>query len=104
MAEIPETGFIRLTAPAKTKVTPVQKAALIRRGNQLFGEGKITLAQKMFLTLGYSDGIIRCGDYHYKKADYWEAFRMYKLAPAPQQLAELTARMADVVREWLNDD
>ncbi len=103
MAEIPKEGFIKIVAPAPTKVDPARKAALIRKGTQLFNEGEIETARKIFLTLGYTDGIIRVGDHFYKKCDYFEAYKLYALAPAPERQQELIGRMAGVVREWLSE-
>jgi hypothetical protein len=104
MAEMPREGFLKVVAPARTQVRPDQKAALIRKANQLFNEGNIATAKKIFLTLGYSDGIIRAGDYYYKKADYWEAYRMYSLAPSKDRVDFLIERMAGVIREWMKDE
>lgn len=104
MAEMPREGFLKVVAPAKTAIDSTQKAALIRKANQLFNEGNVSTAKKIFLTLGYSDGIIRAGDHHYKKAEYWEAYRLYSLAPSKEKMNFLIGRMADVIREWMKDD
>lgn len=106
MAEMPKDGFLKVVAPKKTEIDPSRKAALIRKGNQLFNSGKsadILTAKKIFLTLGYTDGIIRVGDYHYKECEFWEAYRLYSLAPAPEKVSYLIERMAGVVREWINE-
>ena len=103
MAEMPRDGFLKVVAPAKTDVDPSRKAALIRKGNMLFNSGDVETAKKIFLTLGYTDGIIRVGDYHYKKTDYFEAYKLYSLAPAPERQAEMIEKMADVVREWITE-
>lgn len=106
MAEMPKDGFLKVVAPDKTAVDPSKKAALIRKGNQLFNSGKsgdILTAKKIFLTLGYTDGIIRAGDYYYKKSDFFEAYRLYSLAPAPEKVSYMIERMAGVVREWINE-
>lgn len=106
MAEMPKEGFLKVVAPEKTEIDPSKKAALIRKGNQLFNSGdssNILTAKKIFLTLGYTDGIIRVGDYHYSKSDFWEAYRLYTLAPAPEKLNYMVERMAGVVREWINE-
>ena len=103
MAEMPKEGFLKVVAPAKTEVDPARKAALIRKGNQLFNDGDIETARKIFLTLGYTDGISRVGDHYYRKNNYFEAYRLYSLAPAPEKQQELIGRMAGVVREWLNE-
>jgi len=103
MAEIPKEGFIKITAPDRAAVNSAQKAALIRRGNQLFNKGDIRMAKKIFLSLGYTDGIIRSGDFYYKKADYWEAYRLYSLAPAPDRIEYFAKRMAKIVHNWINE-
>jgi len=103
MAEIPKEGFIKTTAPKRAAVDSAQKAALIRKGNQLFNKGDIGMAKKIFLSLGYTDGIIRSGNFYYKKADYWEAYRLYSLAPAPDRIESLARRMAEIVRGWINE-
>ena len=104
MAQMSREGFLKVTAPARTEVESSRKAALIRKANQLFNEGNITTAKKIFLTLGYSDGIIRAGDYHYKKAEFWEAYRLYSLAPSQSRMDFLIERMASVIREWMKDE
>lgn len=104
MAQMPREGFLKVTVPAKTVVESSKKAALIRKANQLFNEGNITTAEKIFLTLGYSDGIIRAGDHHYKKAEYWEAYKLYSLAPSQSRMDFLIERMASVIREWMKDE
>ena len=100
---MPKQGFLKIVAPERPAVDPVRKAALIRKGNQLFNDGEVDTAKKIFLTLGYSDGITRVGDYHYKKNDYWEAYRLYSLAPAPDRIEAMAQRMAGVLREWLQE-
>lgn len=101
MAQMPREGFLKVVAPAKTEVDSSRKAALIRKGNQLFNSGDVETARKIFLTLGYTDGIVRVGDHYYKKADYFEAYRLYSIAPAPEKQAQLVRQMSGVIRQWL---
>jgi len=103
MAEMPKDGFLKVVKPQKTEVDSAKKAALIRKGNELFNGGDILTAKKIFLTLGYTDGLIRVGDYYYKKCDYWEAYRLYSIAPAPGKVSQLIERMAGDVREWISE-
>ncbi|OQX29419.1 MAG: hypothetical protein B0D92_03790 [Spirochaeta sp. LUC14_002_19_P3] len=103
MAEIPKQGFIKLTAPRQPELSSQDRAALVRKGNQLFNSGDIETAQKVFLSVGYSDGIIRVGDYHYKQGNYMEAFRMYKIAPAPEKAAWMIDTMAEIIKEWMEE-
>ena len=72
--------FIKVTENALTPLSSEQKAVLNRRGNQLFNEGFINEAQRIFITTGYSDGLTRVGDYYAAKNNTLEALRMYCLA------------------------
>ena len=72
--------FIKVTENALTPLSSEQKVVLNRRGNQLFNEGFINDAQRIFITTGYSDGLTRVGDYYAAKNNTLEALRMYCLA------------------------
>ena len=72
--------FIKVTENALTPLSSEQKVVLNRRGNQLFNEGFINEAQRIFITTGYSDGLTRVGDYYAEKNNTLEALRMYCLA------------------------
>jgi len=76
--------------------------ALIRKGNELFNSGDIDTAKKIFPTCGDTDGIIRAGDNCYRNADYWEAYRLYTLAPAPERVKLLIKKMAQVIQNWIH--
>ena len=95
-----EKGFIRITNPRVEGLTGEQRTALIRRGNELFNSGKLEQAKKIFLTTGYSDGIIRIAD-SYVKTDPLEALRLYKIAPADEKADRLLEKMAGVIRKWI---
>lgn len=99
----PKEGFLKIVAPEKPVVDSVRKAALIRKGNQRFNDGDISTAEKIFITVGYTDGIIRVGDYYYKQGEVLEAFRLFRMAPAPERVAEMIGSMAAVVRNWLEE-
>ncbi len=103
MARILQEGFIKTVRPKTIQVKSSEKAALIRKGNQLLNSGDVEMARKIFLSLGYSDGIIRIGDYYYNNADYAEAWRMYKIAPAPDKAAQMTELMANILVKWMED-
>ena len=72
--------FIKVTENALTPLSSEQKVVLNRRGNQLFNEGFVHEAQRIFITTGYSDGLTRVGDYYAAKNNTLEALRMYCLA------------------------
>lgn len=101
MAEMPREGFLKTTAPPRPSLSSAQRAALIRKANELFNAGGIAAARRVFVTLGYTDGMIRLGDHYYRNADFFEAYRMYRLAPSPEKCSYMIERMASVVREWI---
>ena len=101
---IPREGFIKITRSANSALTREQRTALIRKGNQMFNEGKYEVAKRIFITTGYSDGLTRLGDYHYKRKEVMEAYRMYRLAPNTPVVEEMTEKMAMIVRSWLKDN
>lgn len=96
----PHPGFQKVS---QAPVSSQQRAVLIRRGNQLFNEGKIDEAKRIFLTVGYGDGLIRLGDWYDKKKRPLEAFRMYWLASEPGKTQAMIEKMAAVVRMWLKE-
>lgn len=104
LKKIPAQGFLKLTRGEPPPLTREQRTALIRKGNQFFNQGDYEKAKKIFLTTGYTDGIIRMGDYYIRKQNVLEAFRMYKLAPAPDKVENLIMQMAGVVQHWLKEE
>lgn len=100
-AKVAPQGLIKATGGAPTNLSGEQKAQLIRRGNELFNERHYDLAERIFLTLGYSDGLVRVGDVMFKRHDYAHALKLYQKAPDPGRVARVAKRMAMVVRQWL---
>ncbi|NCN06115.1 MAG: hypothetical protein GW949_10860 [Spirochaetales bacterium] len=94
-------GFIHETAPQHLSVTSQQKVALIRRGNELFNQGKVEESRKIFVTLRYTDGILRLGNYYYEKKKFVEALKMFAAAPEGGQIQALAPSIAKVIRLWL---
>ncbi len=101
--KIPKNGFLKLTKPPAADLSSSQKTALIRKGNELFNNKNYEQAKKIFLTIGYTDGLSRIGDYYYKNNNALEALRMYMLAPAPDKQDRLIKRFASVVQTWLHE-
>ena len=98
---VPANGLIKATTGQPTSLTGEQKAQLIRRGNELFNERQFELAERIFMTLGYTDGLVRVGDVFYKRREYAHALRLYQVAPDPMRVAKIAKRMASVLRQWL---
>ncbi|TVR30195.1 MAG: hypothetical protein EA404_13025 [Spirochaetaceae bacterium] len=99
----PSPGFVKVTADRRPQISAEQRSVLIRKGNQLFNAGKVEDAKRIFLTVGYSDGIIRVGDLHMKRNQPLEAFRMYWLAPDRSKTEPLIEKMAQIVQAWLHE-
>lgn len=97
-------GFIKTVHPKKVDITSTDKAALIRKGNEFFNAGKYETAKRIFITTGYSDGLIRMGDYYMKNKNHIDALKMYWMAPAPKQFEQITERTAMIISKWLKDE
>jgi len=97
-----ENTFIRVTSPGKIESS--QKAALNRRGNQLFNNGDVEGARRIFMTTKYSDGLSRVGDYYKSKNRPIEALRMYWLAPDKKKSEPLIEQLAGILSGISQDD
>jgi hypothetical protein len=71
--------FIKTSDQPVQGLSDPQKVALIRRANALFNEGKIEMAERIFIATGYSDGLTRVGD-RYAEKEPLKALRLYVLA------------------------
>ncbi|MCK5198824.1 MAG: hypothetical protein KAR21_10755 [Spirochaetales bacterium] len=97
-------GFIKTVRPGKTKIKSSDRIALIRKGNELFNSGNHETAKRIFMTTGYSDGLIRMGDYYMKKNNPVDALKMYWMAPAPAQFEQISEQTAAVISKWLKEE
>ncbi len=97
-------GFLRVSAESPAEVNAADRAALIRKGNELFNAGKIDVAKKIFLTVRYSDGLLRVGEKTLEAGDALEALRLFWLAGDRNVVESMTERMAGIVRQWLKED
>ncbi len=96
-------GFLKTNRGPTGQLSAQQRTMLIRKGNELYNRGRIDEAKRIFLTTGYTDGLIRVGDYYLQRREPLEAFRMYWLAPERHKSEYLIERMAAVVRSWLKE-
>ncbi|MBR6079480.1 MAG: hypothetical protein IKP60_04890 [Treponema sp.] len=90
-------GFIKVGDRPVENLNDQQKVALNRKANELFNSGKIEMAERIFITTGYSDGLTRCGDAHLKKNEYMEALKLYVLAHNKRKSEPLTEKLAEIV-------
>jgi hypothetical protein len=103
LKKIPTQGFIKLTSAKTGTLSAADKVALIRKGNTFFNDGEYEKAKRIFLTTGYTDGLIRIGDWYLSHNNPLEAVRMYWIAPAPDKVDEWVARAAGTVEKWLKE-
>jgi hypothetical protein len=104
LKDIPKEGFIKLSTAQPEGLSGSDKAALIRKGNTLFNSGEVEKAKRIFLTTGYTDGLIRIGDWYLREDNPLEALRMYWIAPAPDKVEKWAAKAAGAVRKMLGND
>ena len=92
----------------KTTVKPVidgsQKAALNRKGNILYNSGDIEGARRIFLTTGYSDGLVRIGDHYKANGRVMDALRMYWIAPDHNKAEPIIAQLSAIIQNMLHDE
>jgi len=103
LKKLPSSGFLKVAQEKPAQLSQEKRAALIRRGNELFNGGETELARRIFLTTRYSDGLIRVGDRLVKSGKPLEALAAYWVAPCPEKAEAIIGRMSDVVRQWLKE-
>jgi len=97
-----KNAFIKVSTPAP--VDGSQKAALNRKGNQLFNNGDVEGARRVFMTTGYSDGLSRVGDFYKSKDRLLEALKMYWIAPDRKKSGPLIEQLAGVMKSLLHEE
>ena len=97
-----QSSFIKTTA--KPAVDGTQKAVLNRKGNILYNSGDIEGARRIFITTGYSDGLVRVGDYYNSKGRMLDALRMYWIAPDRSKAEPLIMQLSTVIHNLLHDE
>lgn len=97
-------GFIKTTDFESAPLSDQQKVALNRRANVLFNEGKFDMAERIYITTGYSDGLSRSGDRYLEKNDFLNAVRMYTLAHNNRKREPIIEKIASVISIMLKDD
>jgi hypothetical protein len=97
-----DQGFIK--TQKCPPMDPAQKVILNRRGNQLLNAGDTEAARRIFMTTGYSDGLIRVGDRYEAEGKSLEALRMYWLAPDKKKAEVLIARMSAFIQNLVHEE
>jgi hypothetical protein len=103
LKKLPSGGFLKVGVETSAPLSREKRAALIRKGNELFNKGDFGLAERIFITTKYSDGLIRIGDHYVKGGQPLEALRAYWMAPAPDKSAAIVEKIAQVMKQWLSE-
>jgi len=81
-----------------------ERLLLIRKGNEIFNNGDIDKAARIFTTTAYRDGLIRVGDYYYfEKKDALRALHYYLEAKYERGTQKISERIASVIKRWLSE-
>ena len=97
-----ENTFIKTTI--KSPIEGQQKAVLNRKGNVLYNSGDIEGARRIFLTTGYSDGLVRVGDYYKSTGKTLDALRMYWIAPDRKKAEPIIYQLSALIQTLLHED
>jgi hypothetical protein len=88
----------------KPPIDGSQKAALNRKGNVLYNSGDIEGARRIFLTTGYSDGLVRVGDYYRSQGKDLDALRMYWIAPDHNKAEPIIMRLSEIIQYLIHEE
>jgi hypothetical protein len=82
-----------------------ERAALIRKGNEFFNEGKIEDAAKVFIATKYRDGLTRVGDFFFfdKRMPLY-AYKYYKLAERKDRIDDIFMRMMNAFKSLVKGE
>jgi hypothetical protein len=104
LSKLPKEGFLKISDSEAVELPREQRAALIRKGNEAFNQERYDLARKIFLTTGYTDGLIRLGNMHLKRNEPLLALRMYWLAPDQKKVAVMLEKTVSILKKWLEEE
>ncbi|MDR2782797.1 MAG: hypothetical protein LBB48_02960 [Treponema sp.] len=85
----------------KVALNSMQKVTLNRKGNVLYNSGDIEGAKRIFLTTGYSDGLIRIGDYYKTQGKLLDALKMYWIAPDHNKAEIIVVQLSEMIKKLI---
>ena len=88
----------------KPAISSEQKAALNRKGNILYNSGDIEGARRIFLTTGYTDGIVRIGDFYKSQGRKLDALRMYWIAPDKVKSEAIIVELSALIQHLIHEE
>lgn len=72
----------------RSDLDPETRTALIRRGNECLNRGELDMAERIFVTAGYGDGLKRLAEYYFrKKKNIKKAVDLYREAGGKEEEA-----------------
>jgi hypothetical protein len=98
-----EDQAVFLKTVSKPQISREQKVALNRKGNILYNEGNIEDARRIFLTTGYSDGLVRIGDFYRSKGRVLDALRMYWIAPDKKKSESIIIELSEIIKSMIHE-
>lgn len=99
-----DQGFIKTGDRAPAGLNSAQKVALNRKGNELMNRGDVEGARRIFITTGYSDGLVRVGDKYKAQGREIEALKMYWIAPDKKKAAAIIESLSAVIRKLVHEE
>jgi hypothetical protein len=99
-----ENQAVFLKTVSKPQISSEQKVALNRKGNILYNQGKIEDARRIFLTTGYSDGLVRIGDFYKSKGRSLDALRMYWIAPDKKKSEAIIIEISGLIKSLIHEE
>ena len=97
-----ESSFIKTTV--KPVIEDSTKVSLNRKGNILYNSGDIEGAKRIYITTGYTDGLVRVGDYYKSKGRNLDALRMYWIAPDRKKAEPIISQLSLIIQNMLHDN
>jgi len=99
-----DQGFIKTGDRVPAGLSSAQKVALNRKGNELMNRGDVEGARRIFLTTGYSDGLVRVGDKYKTQGRDIEALKMYWIAPDKKKAEAIIESLSAVIRKLVHQE
>ena len=97
-----ESIFLKTTV-SDLPLESADKAVLNRKGNVLFNSGDIESARRIYITTGYSDGLIRVGNHYKSQGRILDALRMYWIAPDKNKAESIIIQLATIIQDLVHD-
>jgi hypothetical protein len=104
-------GFVKVGVPVLSPMlSPVvssilsseQKVLLNRKANEMFNNGLVEDAKRVYLATGYSDGLTRVADTYMAKGREMDALKLYLQAHNQRNSAPLTEKLAKIISKIMS--